>query len=375
MAGPSPGSGHDGKRIVVALTPTKRSTLVRSVQVDDAAAIVVRGLSKRYGPTLAVDHLDLTVGYGETLALLGPNGAGKTTTVECCEGYRIPDAGVVRVLGLDPRADASKLRPRVGLMLQENGVYPLARPLEVLRLFATFYRDPLDPMDLIERVGLSDSIKTRFRDLSGGQKQRLSLALALIGKPDVVFLDEPTAGLDPGARRLTWTHIGELKQAGVTVVLTTHLLDEAEALADRVAIIDRGRLLVLGTPDELTHGDRASVEFSARAGLDSGEMSAAIGHQVVEIRPGRYEIAATNTPSLIARLARWLEDNQVVLGELRAGKQSLEEVFLRLTGMAADALGDDVDRDSEGDAGRGSRRSASKRSSSVDGEVDARTSR
>ncbi|MEX2324653.1 MAG: ABC transporter ATP-binding protein [Nitriliruptoraceae bacterium] len=315
-----------------------------SVRTDDDAAIVVRGLSKRYGPTLAVDQLDLAVGYGETFALLGPNGAGKTTTVECCEGYRVPDQGVVRVLGLNPRADAAKLRPRVGLMLQENGVYPLARPLEVLRLFATFYRDPLDPSELIERVGLSDSIKTRFRDLSGGQKQRLSLALALIGRPDVVFLDEPTAGLDPGARRLTWTHIGELKRAGVTVVLTTHLLDEAEALADRVAIIDRGRLLALGTPDELTHGDRESVEFSARPGLEVGQLSAAIGHPVVELRPGRYEIAAANDPQLIARLAGWLETHEVVLGELQAGKQSLEEVFLRLTGVAADAIIDEVER-------------------------------
>ncbi len=301
--------------------------------MTDAAepAILVRGLTKRYGPLTAVDGLELQVAAGETLALLGPNGAGKTTTVECCEGYRVPDAGTVRVLGLDPRRDARRLRPRVGLMLQEGGVYPMARPHEVLRLFAAFYADPLDADELLERVGLTDTRRTRFRDLSGGQKQRLSLALALVGRPEVVFLDEPTAGLDPAARRRTWEHIGELRAAGVTVVLTTHLLDEAEQLADRVAIMDRGQLVALGTPDELTHGQRARLSFTARPDLDLADLAAAVGAVVEQPRPGRYVVHAANDPQLVARLTAWLATHDIALGELQAGKRSLEEVFLRLT--------------------------------------------
>jgi ABC-2 type transport system ATP-binding protein len=294
-------------------------------------AIAIDGLTKRYGDTLAVDHLDLEVARGETLALLGPNGAGKTTTIECCEGYRVPDAGRVRVLGLDPRRDASRLRPRVGLMLQEGGVYPLARPREVLVLFSRFYTDPVDPDLLLERVGLTGALRTRFRDLSGGQKQRLSLALALVGRPEVIFLDEPTAGLDPAARRMTWDHVRELQGEGATVVLTTHLLDEAEELADRVAIIDRGRLVALGTPDELTHADRDELTFSARPGLDTASLQAALEVGVVELRPGRYVVHGANDPALVARLAGWLADHDVRLGELQAAKRSLEQVYLGLT--------------------------------------------
>ena len=303
-------------------------------------AIAVRGLTKRYGGLSAVDRLDLTVARGETLALLGPNGAGKTTTIECCEGYRAPDEGSVRVLGLDPRREAKALRPRIGLMLQEGGVYPLAFPGEVLRLFAAFHRDPLDPDLLLERVGLAHVGRTRFRDLSGGQKQRLSLALALVGRPEVVFLDEPTAGLDPAARRLTWDHVRELRSEGVTIVLSTHLLDEAEELADRVAIVDRGRLIALGTPDELTHGEHGELEFTAVEGIDREDLAATLGAPVEEPRPGRYVIGAPNDPELVARLAQWLAVQGIRLGELRAGKRSLEDVFLRLTGQGATSAGE-----------------------------------
>ena len=294
-------------------------------------AIEIRGLVKQYGSVRAVDDLDLTVEPGATLALLGPNGAGKTSTVECCEGYRRPDAGTVRVLGLDPVADRAALRTRVGVMLQEGGVYPHARPDEVLRLFARLYADPLDPEDLLAHVGLDGVRRTRYRDLSGGQKQRLALALALVGRPEVVFLDEPTAGLDPAARRATWEHVRHLQSQGVTIVLTTHLLDEAEELADQVAIIDRGRLVAAGTPDELTHDTGTALTFSASAGLDTQALGVAIGHVVREQRPGRYRVEAAATPAMVAALTAWLAERDVAVGQLNAAKSSLEEVFLRLT--------------------------------------------
>ena len=319
------------------------------------AAILVRGLTKRFGPLTAVDGLDLEVARGETFALLGPNGAGKTTTIECWEGYRSPDAGRVEVLGLDPRRDATALMPRIGVMLQEGGVYPMARPAEVVALFAAFHADPLDPDELLTRVGLDDARGTRFRDLSGGQKQRLSLALAVVGRPELVFLDEPTAGLDPAARRATWAHISELRTAGVTVVLTTHLLDEAEHLADRVAIVDRGRLVAIGTPAELTHGGGSAaegIEFTAAEGIDVADLARSLQVEVGRPRPGTYRLHAANDPQLIAALAAWLADHDVVIGELRAGKRSLEDVFLQLTDEldAGEAPGDDAVLGLAGDA-------------------------
>jgi len=294
-------------------------------------AIAIRGLTKRYDRVAAVAGLDLEVAIGETLALLGPNGAGKTTTVECCMGYRIPDEGSVRVLGHDPRRDRALLAPRTGLMLQEGGVYPHAYPEEVLRLFAAYYRAPRDPEELLQRVGLTGSRRTRFRDLSGGQKQRLSLALALIGRPEVVYLDEPTTGLDVAARRSTWELIEELQADGVTVVLTTHLLDEAEQLADRVAIIDRGRLIAQGTLSELTRAEHPRVTFVARPGLELASLSAALAVPVTEPSAGQYLVDADNEPELLVRLSRWLADRGERIEDLHTGTSSLEDVFLRLT--------------------------------------------
>jgi ABC-2 type transport system ATP-binding protein len=294
-------------------------------------AIAIRGLTKRYDRVVAVAGLDLEVAVGETLALLGPNGAGKTTTVECCMGYRIPDEGTVRVLGHDPRRDRAVLAPRTGLMLQEGGVYPHAYPEEVLRLFAAYYRAPRDPEELLQRVGLTGSRRTRFRDLSGGQKQRLSLALALVGRPEVVYLDEPTTGLDVAARRSTWELIEELQADGVTVVLTTHLLDEAEQLADRVAIIDRGRLIAQGTLSELTRAEHPRVTFTARAGLELASLTTALAAPVTEPSAGQYLIDADNEPELLVRLARWMADRRERIEELQTGTSSLEDVFLRLT--------------------------------------------
>jgi ABC-2 type transport system ATP-binding protein len=306
------------------------------------AAIAIRGLTKSYDGVPAVAGLDLDVAVGETLALLGPNGAGKTTTVECCMGYRIPDAGGVRVLGLDPRRDRAALAPRVGLMLQEGGVYPHAYPDEMLHLFAAYYRVPRDPEQLLERVGLASSRRTRFRDLSGGQKQRLSLALALIGRPEVVYLDEPTTGLDVAARRSAWELIEELQADRVTVVLTTHLLDEAEHLADRVAIIDRGHLIAQGTLSELTRAEQSRVAFQARAGLDVVSLAAALQAPVSEPTSGHYLVETVNTPQLLVRLSGWLAERGEPLDALHAGRSSLEDVFLRLTGDDV-PTGDDVE--------------------------------
>ena len=211
-------------------------------------AVVADGLEKRYGATRAVDGVRFEVARGEIFALVGPNGAGKTTTVEMLEGYRRADGGTVRVLGLDPVDDGAALRPRIGVMLQEGGLYPGLRPLEVLRLFAAFYENPEQPEALLERVGLLDQRRTIVRRLSGGQKQRLSLACALVGRPELVFLDEPTAGMDPQARATTWELVRDLRARGTTIMLTTHLLDEAEQLCDRVAIIVAGKVAALGTP-------------------------------------------------------------------------------------------------------------------------------
>src|SRR5437667_4786161 len=222
-------------------------------------AIVVDNLSKSYGSRRVVDQLTITVHRGEVFALLGPNGAGKTTTVETLEGYRVPDQGSVRVLGRNPIREAQALKPYIGIMLQQDGLYPGLTAREVLRLFAGYFRHPQNIDELLERVGLTAATKTRCRRLSGGQKRRLALAVALVGNPSLLFLDEPTAGLDPQARLATWEIIRAVQQQGTTVLLTTHLMDEAERLADRVAIIDHGRLIALDTPAGLTGGQHANV--------------------------------------------------------------------------------------------------------------------
>lgn len=218
-------------------------------------AVVVDGLTKRYAELVALDRVSLAAPTGAVTALLGPNGAGKTTLVEVCEGYRRPDGGTARVLGCDPRDRA--LRPRVGVMLQSGGVYPGARVAEMVHLMASYAGNPLRVGELLERVGLARVAKTTFRRLSGGEQQRLKLAMAIVGRPELVFLDEPTTGLDPQSRRATWALIEELRGAGMSVVMTTHYLDEAERLADRVVVIDHGRVVAAGSPYELTGGSRS----------------------------------------------------------------------------------------------------------------------
>ncbi len=315
-------------------TTTHMANMQEAQLAGSNEAIVVDKLTKIYGSNRVVDQLQFSVQRGEVFALLGPNGAGKTTTVEILEGYRTPSSGSVRVLGLNPIRNGQALKPQIGIMLQQDGLYPGLTAREVLRLFAGYYKHPQSVDDLLERVGLSAAAKTRCRRLSGGQKRRLALAVALVGNPTLLFLDEPTAGMDPQARLATWEIMRDLKRNGATVLLTTHLMDEAERLADRVAIIDHGRLIALDTPAGLTGGQHANiVRFVAPAGLDCAQLAALPSAQKAEeIRPGSYLIETEAVPALLAELTAWLRDQNITLSELRVGHGSLEDLFLRLTG-------------------------------------------
>jgi ABC-2 type transport system ATP-binding protein len=300
-------------------------------------AVDVSDLVVRYGDLVAVDGVSFTASAGEVVALLGPNGAGKTSTIEALEGYRRPASGRVRVLGLDPRSQRAALAPSIGVMLQRGGVYPAMGALDVVRLFASYHADPEGPEALLERVGLTSVARTRWRRLSGGEQQRLSLALALVGKPSVAFLDEPTAGVDPAGRRAIRAVIAGLRDRGACVLLATHELDEAERLADRVVIVDGGRVVAAGTPAQLASsmGDRRVIRFAAPAGLDAASLGAALGAPVTEERPGDYRADAEPTPAAVARLTAWLAEHDLALGELHTGRPTLEEVFLGLTGPGA----------------------------------------
>jgi ABC-2 type transport system ATP-binding protein len=294
----------------------------------------IDGLVKRYGTKTAVDGLDLVAAPGVT-AVLGPNGAGKTTTIETCEGYRRPDAGRVRVLGLDPLADAARLRPRVGVMLQSGGVYSGARAEEMLRHMAKLHAHPLDVPALIARLGLGSCGRTPYRRLSGGQQQRLALAMAVVGRPELVFLDEPTAGLDPQARHATWELVRELRADGVSVILTTHHMEEAEQLADEVAIIDGGKVVAQGSPEELCRGGAENtLRFTGRPGLDVASLAGALppGSEAAELAPGTYRVSGTVDPQLLATVTSWCAQNGVMPEGIAVERHTLEDVFMELTG-------------------------------------------
>ena len=325
MRGPSAGP-RGSSRLGGGPAPQVASPVV------GAPVVEVEDLVIRYGARTAVDGISFAVGAGEVVALLGPNGAGKTSTVEALEGYRRPSAGRVRVLGLDPVADAAALIPRIGVMLQAGGVYPGIRPVEAMHLFASYYADPADPDALLERVGLGRVSRSTWRQLSGGEQQRLSLALALVGRPEVAFLDEPTAGVDPGGRQVVRRLVAELRDQGVAVLLTTHELEEAERCADRVLIVDHGKVVAAGTPAELMTSGGGEIRFGAPRGLDTSALGADLGAPVVEASPGEYVVGAPPSPTTVAALTTWLARHDVALADLRAGRQSLEDVFLRLTG-------------------------------------------
>jgi ABC-2 type transport system ATP-binding protein len=292
---------------------------------DGAAAIVVRGLRKAYGDTVAVDGVDLAVARGEIFALLGPNGAGKTTTVEILEGYRKRDGGEVQVLGIDPAlangrrgtstdATARQWRERVGIVLQGTGEFDELTVGEVVRHFAHFYPVPDDPAGVIDRVGLTDKTKARTHTLSGGQKRRLDVALGIIGRPELLFLDEPTTGFDPEARREFWALIRDLQAGGTTIVLTTHYLEEAEALADRVGVITAGRLIAVDTPRQLGNRDSALATVSWRT------------------PEGSWERTSTATPtSVVADLAARFDGE---VPGLTVTRPTLEDIYLDMIGAA-----------------------------------------
>ncbi len=297
------------------------------------AALEVTGLVKRYAGRAVVDGLSLEVRPGTVLALLGPNGAGKTTTIEVCEGFRTADEGTVRVLGQDPRDPT--LRPRVGVMPQAGGAYPGLRCGEMLRLVAAYSTDPLDPALLLERLGLVEVERTAYRRLSGGQQQRLSLALAVVGRPELVFLDEPTAGLDPQARHATWELVEALRADGVSVVLTTHLMDEAERLADDVVIVDAGRVVAAGTVAELTRGGAVGqLRFRATPGLDLDQLLNALPEHCAakESPAGQYLVEGTIDPQVLAAVTAWSAGQGAMASDLRVETRTLEDVFLDLTG-------------------------------------------
>ena len=300
--------------------------------------MVVDGLTMRYGDTVAVDKLSLGVVRNSITAVLGPNGAGKTTTLETCEGYRRPQQGSVRVLGMDPQAQRRQLLPRIGVMLQNGGAWSGVRAVEMLRHMASLHAHPLNVDMLVDRLGLGSCGRTPYRRLSGGQQQRLALAMAVVGRPELVFVDEPTAGMDPQARRATWELLEEMRGDGVTIVLTTHYMDEAERLADTIHVIDHGRLIASGSPFELTRGAGEStirlVVTEPFPPTAPESLQAALGPttQVHAINDQSLLITGPADASTLATVSAWCETHGVLPESMSLGQRTLEDVFLQLTG-------------------------------------------
>jgi ABC-2 type transport system ATP-binding protein len=294
------------------------------------SAVEVQDLTVCYGDLVAVRGVSFTADHGSVTAVLGPNGAGKTSTIEVCEGYRDATAGRVRVLGLDPAASQTQLSERMGVMLQDGGVYPSARVGDTIRHYCELYTRGVDWRELLTLVGLTDRVAATWRRLSGGERQRLLLALALAARPDVAFLDEPTSGVDVHGRDTIRAVVRDLASNGCAVVLATHELDEAERLADRVVIFDQGELIADGTLDEVRRG-HDEIRFRSSPGIDLEGLEQAMGMPVAAIGDGEYLIAAATDPQVLGRLTGWLTDHDLPLTDLRAGAQRLEDVFRRLT--------------------------------------------
>jgi len=301
------------------------------------AVVIVQDLKKQYGDTRALDSVSFDVQRGEVFGMLGPNGAGKTTCIECIEGLRAPDAGAITVLGMKQGPDRQRIKARVGLQLQTTGLYPRLNVSELLHLFATFYPRPLPVSDLIDLVGLREKKHTKSQDLSGGQRQRLSLALALVGDPEVVFLDEPTTGLDPQARRALWDVVIDLKRQGKSVMLTTHYMEEADHLCDRVAIMDHGSIIELDRPPALIarYFKETAIEFSTAGAWPAERARKLLGveHSLVD-NAGRVVVYTSDVPHTMAGLLDIASAERLALSEMTVRSASLEDVFLKLTGRS-----------------------------------------
>ncbi|MET8349793.1 MULTISPECIES: ABC transporter ATP-binding protein [unclassified Micromonospora] len=299
--------------------------------------IEVTNLHKRYGDVVAVADVSFTVEAGEIFGVLGPNGAGKTTTVECVAGLRVPDGGGVSVLGLDPRRDAAQLRQRVGVQLQESQLPDQLRVAEALELSASFYRDPADPAQLIDRLGLAEKRNTAYKKLSGGQKQRLSIALALVGNPQIAILDELTTGLDPQSRRDTWALIEQIRDSGVTIVLVTHFMEEAERLCDRIAVIDRGRVVALDSPAGLVSAvvPEQRVRFRPSSPVDDRLLTDL--PEVSAVHRTGTRLVVTGTGDVLHAVTSVLARNQIIAADLRLEQSTLDDAFVELTGHRPDA--------------------------------------
>ncbi|TNL97575.1 ABC transporter ATP-binding protein [Corynebacterium tapiri] len=299
------------------------------VRTTDEPALVVDNVSKTFGSKTAVDRVSFSLPRGEVLALLGPNGAGKTTTVEMCEGFQTPSSGSIRTVGLDPATSPMEVRERVGIMLQGGGGYSGLSVIESLRLAASYSANPHDPEWLISLLGLEGVRSTTYRRLSGGQQQRVSLALALIGRPELVFLDEPTAGMDAQSRHRVWDIVRALKRDGVSVLITTHLMDEAELLADTVVIVDKGSVVASGSPATLTQSVAQGIQFETLTPIPE---TSPLYREVTALKPTTYRYEHSPSPETIARLAADLAREDIQIRTLEAGRSSLEAVFLSLTG-------------------------------------------
>lgn len=293
------------------------------------SAIEVHGLSMHYGDFVAVDNIDLQVDEGEILAFLGQNGAGKTTTIEILEGFRNRTAGDVAVLGVDPERAPLPWREKIGIVLQESEPVPELTAGEAVRMQAGYYASPRDPSETLELVGLTDSADQRTRKLSGGQKRRLDLALALVGDPDLVFLDEPTTGFDPSARRESWGMIEALREIGKTVLLTTHYMDEAEHLADRIVVIGAGKIVARGTAKELADQVDARTRITWKPGPDDAPPPDAFAATVNDF--GNWQVSTDDTLSSMNALTNWAIEEGVALNELNVARPTLEDVYLELT--------------------------------------------
>jgi ABC-2 type transport system ATP-binding protein len=313
--------------------------------VTGGPAIAVEGLVKRYGARTVVDGVSLEVRAGELVALLGPNGAGKTTTVETIEGYRRPDGGRVRVLGVDPVAGGPAVRARVGLMLQDGGFDPRSRPLETIREFAAYHAEPRDADEVVDLVGLRAVAGTPYRRLSGGERQRLSLAVALVGRPDVLVLDEPTGGLDAQARVAVRGIVNDARAGGAAILLTSHDLTDVERLADRIVVISEGRVVAAGTSLEIMARAGSAVRFRCAQPLNANELEAierrvrgvaALAGVAVQSdgESGRYrlDVEAPLVPAAVAAIAAGAADVDVALAEVRTGGGTLEDAYLALVG-------------------------------------------